>query len=76
MNILFLGNNGISEISTLSGLNQLTYLYLENNNITTGVADLVTLTNAEYIFLYHNPGIPSEELATLVNALGVDMVKY
>jgi hypothetical protein len=49
-------------------------LDLSSNNITTGVALLVTLTNAYMIDFGGNPGIPASDLDTLEAALGPGIV--
>jgi len=61
--------NSITDINPLSGLTALKYLYLQNNNIRTGVRDLASLNNALYIDLRGNPDISKEDIDYLKNAL-------
>ena len=74
LNTLVLRNNSITDVSLLASLINLGYLYLDDNNITTGVASLVTLTNARSIDFYGNTGIPTADLDTLEAALGSGIV--
>lgn len=67
---LSLSNNGISDVTQLATLTKLITLWLVDNNITTGVASLVTLTNATSINLSGNVNIPCADLDTLVATLG------
>ena len=76
---LALYNNQISDVTPLAGLTNLISLRLENippgswgdqvNDITTGVAGLVTLTNAVEIKMGGNLNIPCPDLDTLTAAL-------
>lgn len=66
---LYLVANTISDVTILGNLTSLVYVYLDNNLITTGVADLQTLTSAQTITLTGNDSIPCTDLDTLKNAL-------
>ena len=67
--ILELGNNSISDISVLAGMTGIDQLHLPSNSITTGVANLITLTSATVINLFDNNGIPCADLTILTTAL-------
>jgi len=66
---LDLNANDIVDVSPLAAMTWLRVLSLSDNAITTGVASLVMLVNAEGIYFHRNFGIPSEDLATLRAAL-------
>ena len=76
MNDLRLNYNKISDISSICDLVNLKYLSLAYNNIITGVDTLVSLTNAQSIVLYDNPGIPIAHINALIAALGDYIVYY
>lgn len=71
---LGLGDNNIDDVTPLSSLTPLLSLDLANSAVTTGVASLVSLTNAQQIRLDGNPQIPCADLEALVDALGSDVV--
>ncbi|MDM8522823.1 leucine-rich repeat domain-containing protein [Desulfococcaceae bacterium HSG8] len=71
---LLLYMNDISDVSPLANLTNLAVLNLNNNNISTGVAELVTLTNAADIQLLLNSSIPCTDLDALETALGEEVV--
>ena len=54
----------------LAALTELRILTVSHNSITTGVASLVTLTEATLIDFTANFGIPAAALDTLEAALG------
>jgi Leucine-rich repeat (LRR) protein len=72
-NLALYGNN-IVDVTALSSLTSLTHLYLQNNWITTGVTELVTLINASVIHLFGNNDIPCADLDVLDAVLGAGVV--
>lgn len=64
----------IADVSPLASLTNIAYLNLGYNSITTGVASLVTLTNATAIHFHGNFGIPASDLDTLEAALGAGII--
>ena len=72
---LVLADNQIVDVSPLSTLNTpgLT-IDVGSNAITTGIADLVTLTDISSIDFRYNNSIPSADLDTLEAAIGAEKV--
>jgi internalin A len=66
--------NSIEDVSPLASLVKMQTLTLYNNAITTGVADLVTLTQATSIDLSTNNSMPCDELHTLIDAFTAGFV--
>ena len=69
LTLLWLDNNNITDTSALSAMTGMREVDLSSNSITTGVTDLVSLTNATFINLFDNNSIPSADLTTLTTAL-------
>jgi len=69
MEVLYLQSNNIVDISFLGGMTGIDKLYLDNNSITTRVADLIGLTSAALIDLFNSNSIPCADLAKLMTAL-------
>ena len=67
---LALGTNNVIDVSPLASLTGITGgLDLYNNDVTSGVAFLVTLTSAGYINLVANPNMPCSQVDTLDDTL-------
>ena len=67
MEILDLADNRISDISALSGLNELYWLFLSDNNISD-ITPLKSLSRLDCLDIIDNP-IPSEQVAELEETL-------
>lgn len=67
--------SNITDVSPLAAITTLRYVYAKDNAITTGVAALVTLTNAQQIELVGNNQIPCADLDALEAALGSGVVE-
>ncbi|MCK5198694.1 MAG: hypothetical protein KAR21_10105 [Spirochaetales bacterium] len=61
-------------MSPIAALTNLDSLHLSTNSITTGVASLITLTNARVTDFTGNSSIPTADLDTLETALGSGIV--
>jgi internalin A len=72
---LYFEGSDVQDVSSLATLTTLRYVDARNNEITTGVAALVTLVNATTINLEGNDTIPCADLDTLEAALGEGVVK-
>ena len=62
---LNISGNDLGDISAYAKTTSLIELIAERSNITTGVAELVTLTNATIVSLYGNPASPCADLEFL-----------
>ncbi|MBA7541755.1 hypothetical protein ES705_34071 [subsurface metagenome] len=70
LSFLYLDWNNITDVSSLATLINLEEgLWLQSNDIQTGLTDLSTLIYTEGIYLYNNTNIPSGDVATLQAAL-------
>ncbi len=62
---LDISGNDLGDISAYSEATSLTGLIVERSNVTDGVAELVTLTNATELSFYGNPQSPCSDLEYL-----------
>jgi len=74
LNLRYLAIEDASPLAALTGLVQLDLM--GNSYLASGVAELVSLTNAQSINLYFCTAVPLEDIDTLVAELGADVVFY
>lgn len=68
------GRSNVTDVSSLANLTTLEYLRASDNDVTAGVAALVTLVSARTIDLAGNNQIPCADLDALEAALGAGVV--
>lgn len=73
---LYLGNNSIVDVAPLSRLYKLKRLHLSSNEITSGAAELLSLTEIVIIDFGGNDDIPCNDLETLTSAFDQGVIKY
>ncbi len=71
---LFIDGNNLGDISVFSRTTNLTALHAAQSNITAGIAELTTLTNATTLDFRNNPQSPCDDLRTLHATFEPDVV--
>ncbi len=66
---LYIRGNNLGDISAYADATNLTALYASGSNISAGIAELATLTNATRLSLGANPQSPCEDLEILRSSL-------